>query len=646
MRTTLKRGVGRGAGANGHSILPPAPLSPMTRYRQPPPPRRGRWAVVGRIVLWLVTVCAMLALGLIGGFYLWLHESVAAVAPHTKDAKAAQKFLASAESPKHAAIALVLGYDHRAGEGDAPSRSDTIMLLRTDPQTKSISMLSFPRDLNAEIYCRGQPVVRTKINAAYATCGSKGTVETVQKLTGLPINYLITVNFRGFKEVVNKLGGVWVDVDRRYLNTHGGSCSYCYATINLQPGYQRLTGGAALDFVRYRHTDSDLYRVARQQLFVQAMKQQLSSNFSFFTALKLVGVVTRNVEIVPGGGGQLSVSTVKSYAFFLYHLPGGHFFQTRINGLTGQADLFADQSDIQAAVQEFLNPDVQAPKVATAVALGHKPPRSATPKPADTTVVTLNGNGVPASAATAAAQLRTDGYRILSPPPSATGNAPRYPNGYNRTELYYDARVGGAHAAANALAKLFAPALVKPMDPPIRFLANGAMVVVVVGQTFHGTVATPPPDRTPVRQAPRVVANAAATESVLASVRSKVPFRLQVPTVLEQTSRLDSEQPVRAYTIAKGHKAVRLTFRLDTGLNEYWGIEQTTWEDAPILSSRSFRRVLGGRTFDLYYSGSHLHMVVLHEGGASYWVVNTLLDSLSNETMLAIARGLRPLGAR
>ena len=62
-----------------------------------------------------------------------------------------------------------------------------------------------------------------------------------------------------------------------------------------------------------------------------------------------------------------------------------------------------------------------------------------------------------------------------------------------------------------------------------------------------------------------------------------------------------------------------------------------------MLADRSFRHDLGGREFDLYYTGSHLHMVVLRGHGASYWVVNTLLDSLSNETMLAIAKGLKPL---
>jgi hypothetical protein len=86
---------------------------------------------------------------------------------------------------------------------------------------------------------------------------------------------------------------------------------------------------------------------------------------------------------------------------------------------------------------------------------------------------------------------------------------------------------------------------------------------------------------------------------------------------------------------------VRLTFR--TGGNQYWGIEMTDWDDAPVLDGRNFRHTLGGRRFDFYYRGPKLHMVVLRQGGATYWVVNSLLDTLSNETMIAIAKGLRPL---
>ncbi len=87
-------------------------------------------------------------------------------------------------------------------------------------------------------------------------------------------------------------------------------------------------------------------------------------------------------------------------------------------------------------------------------------------------------------------------------------------------------------------------------------------------------------------------------------------------------------------------KTVRFTFR--TGSNEYWGIQETDWDDAPALDGKNLSEAIKGRQYDLYYSGPHLHMVVLRAGGASYWVVNTLLDSLSNETMLEIAKGLKP----
>ena len=69
----------------------------------------------------------------------------------------------------------------------------------------------------------------------------------------------------------------------------------------------------------------------------------------------------------------------------------------------------------------------------------------------------------------------------------------------------------------------------------------------------------------------------------------------------------------------------------------------TDWTDAPVLAGRNFVRKIGGRRYELYYNGPRLHMVVLQTDGATYWVVNTLLDRLSNETMIAIAKGLRPL---
>jgi hypothetical protein len=172
------------------------------------------------------------------------------------------------------------------------------------------------------------------------------------------------------------------------------------------------------------------------------------------------------------------------------------------------------------------------------------------------------------------------------------------------------------------------------------------MVVVVTGQTFHGRIAPAPIDRTPKRQPAFVRYDPAVALSLTRSLRHRVKFRLEYPTVVERNSRLDYVDPpyhipVRVYEVGD-HRAVRFVF--STGApGAYWGIEETDWEDAPVLLDKSEHHVLKGRPYDFYYAGPRLHMIVLRENGATYWVVNTLRDELSNETMIAIAKGLRPL---
>jgi LCP family protein required for cell wall assembly len=649
MRTTLKRGVGRGAHLNGRgrAVLPPASITPVTRYEQPPREPRSGLAIVGRILLVTLLTLISAATALAGGSYLYFHQSVAAVRAHTPDVKRAQKQLAIVP-PGHAAIALVIGYDHRAGiESGLESRSDTIMLLRADPQTKTISMLSFPRDLQVTVKCRNLPDVVDRINYAYQRCGSDGTLRTVQALTQLPVNYLITVNFHGFKQIVDKLGGVWMDVDRRYYNRNVGTAETNFADINLQPGYQRLNATQALEFVRYRHTDSDFYRLARQQQFVRAFKEQVASNSKTDLALKLPGLVsavTNNVEVGVGGGGTLKDKTVLSYALFGVSLPPGHFFQPKIENLGQDAffDVTASPESIQTAVDQFEHPDVEAPKVANAGALGRKLRTTALP-PSKVNVTVLNGNGVAGSAGSAAYALSQRGYKILEPPNGRPADAPAAYQTFH-TRVFFDPAQAGSKLAAQAMQKLFQPADVAPLpkNRALRALDPGSMLIVVVGSTFHGDIAAVP-QRTVQPPAPAYVRPDASAASLLQPLASRVPFKLMVPHVLERTSYSDREKPVRMYWLKKGQKGVRLTFR--TGANEYWGIQETGWVDAPVLGDKSFRNVLNdGRTYDFYYSGSKLHMVVLHANGASYWVVNTLLDSLSNRTMIAIAKGLKPLG--
>jgi LCP family protein required for cell wall assembly len=646
MKTTLKRGVGRAADTNGNgrAVLPPGALTPISRYRQPGR-RRGVVGILGRIVFFLVLASTSLLAGIGGGYWLEGEQTVVdidRVSRHDPQIRKAAKKLDIA-LPGRPAIAMVVGQDFRrwAKDEEKGGRADTVMLMRADPTVGTLSILSFPRDLMVEIECPGRSGFLGPINSAFALCGLQGTVDTVKHLTGVPIHYLVTIDYRGFIQTVDKLGGVWMDIDRRYFNDNSHPIDGTFPPIDLMPGYQKLSGRQALSFVRYRHTDSDLYRIERQRLFMRALKERLSSSFKLTAIPKVTSVVRKNVKIGKGGNRALDPGEIRAWAFFALQLPPGRVFQSKIEGLSGYNQLTTDPANIESAVEEFGSPDVDAPEKATAAALGQRPrlKNAKAPPPARTGIVALNGNGITGSAANASYLLGRRGYRTLPPPEGVLANAPTK---VFRTEIYFDPHQRGSRAAARGVANLFGSADVKgAMTPVIAPFANTAMLVVVVGSTFHNNLAPAPVDRTPQRQPPNVTRNPTATLGLLRSVKRRAGFPLMVPSLIERSSSIDFEKPLRIYPITKDDKAVRLTFR--TGAQEYWGIEQTTWEDAPVLGSKNVSRRLGNRDFDLYYDGAHLHMAVLRTDEASYWVVNTLRDSLSNETMLAIARGLRPL---
>jgi len=661
MRTTLKRGVGRAAGLetrNGSAVFPPAPAKSaagngrVRLYRSPARPGRR---VVGRVAVALALTLLAVALAVAGGAFLWFHESLASVKAHSPAVKKAEAQL-DVSLPGHAAIALVLGYDQRAGsEFTSSSRSDTVMLIRADPVSKTISVLSIPRDLGVPIYCpdrTGSGMYATgevtRINAAFADCGPAGTVDTVKMMTGLPINYLITVNFHGFKEIVDKLGGIWLDVDRRYYHVNNGTAAENYSNIDLEPGYQRLTGTQALEWVRYRHTDDDYHRIARQQEFVEALKQQFARNFDPLELPGIVSTITHNVEI----GGDPSDRTVLGYLLFGLSLPGGHLFESQIAGVTGTGQTSTSAADIQASVDQFIHPNIAVVKAANAATLGIKPSRPANQVPPveKTSVLVLNGNGVAGSALNGSYLLRERGYQTLLPPGNLEPNAPG--TNYFDTRIYFDPHKQGAKAAAGALQKLIDPSELGPLPKSraLRALDPGAMLVVVLGETFHNALVPPAAVATtpaaPVQLPAHVRYDPGPSLALLRPFARRVPFPIELPDLLEASSGPDSQPgdvPARLYAIDKGHEAIRLVYV--TGAQEFWGIEETNMPDPPVLDDRSFARTIKGRHYALYYNGSQLHMVVLRVGQSTYWVVNSLLNALSNKTMLAIAEGFRPLGA-
>ena len=479
MRTTLKRGLGRGAAPNGNgkAVLPPGTSSPVTFYRQPERSRRSRVGLVGTVAMWLGIACLVVATGTAGGAYLYFHESVAAVAAKTPEVRKAARQLDVA-LPGQPAVALVIGYDHarRTGRTPAGARTRSCSSARTRRRTRSRS-LSFPRDMRVEIRCPGRTPFFDKINAAYSYCGPQGSLQTVRALTGVQINYLITVNFRGFRQIVDRLDGAWIDVDRRYFNDRGGP--YGYAKINLRPGYQQLTGRQTLDYVRYRHTDSDLYRVARQQQFVKAFKGQIQESFAPIALPKVVNAITNNVEVAQGGGVDVDGRTVLSYALFAYGLPRGRVFQTRIEGLEGFSELTTDSENITARGH-----DVHAP--------GRRVVREG-----DRRGARREGEDARAGAERdddhRAQRERRDRLGVdrgLPARPALVPGAHAAERACPRTRRRSTtsarrststARDGVRAQAAQKVANLFASAELKPLPRQISQLANGAMLTVVVG---------------------------------------------------------------------------------------------------------------------------------------------------------------------
>lgn len=652
MRTTLKRGTRGSANGNGNGAYPPGPpllsetpREPPLRVSPPPPPspgapsprsfyraRRNPLKLLGKIVMWLVVAVLVAAGALAGGVKLYFDQSVAAVRATSEGVVESIDQLAVPEAGKPA-VAIVIGYDMRAGDPDAGSRSDTVMLVRIDPEKDTVSLLSFPRDLIVEIPgCTGHPSWTGRINEAYSYCGPRGTLLTVKELTGIPVNYMVTVNFRAFREIVDKLGGVFMNVDRRYFNDNAGlGPGSTYATIDLEPGYQHLNGRDALDFVRYRHTDSDLYRVVRQQEFVKSFKQQVSGSFQLHQIPGIVNAITDNIEVAKGGKKALNSDEVLGYASLLYGLPSGNFQQVQLENVSGYSELAVSESDLRDAVQRFVSPDVEASEKAIAVAMGDKPKADSGPPPSEVSVDVLNGNGVAGAADDAAYLLGQIGYRTVN-----GGNAENFQ--FFHTKVLYDPEVTGSERAATQIAELFGDGEIEEARPeaPLQ-----TMLRVVVGKTFQGTLGPAPRDETPERQPPAVVTEPDSVVPLLRPLRRRVDFPIMVPRVREQNSRLSTEEGIRSYRL-EGHSAFHLTYL--TGSNEYWGIQQTSWLEAPILDGPTLERTIRGREYKLYFNGPKLHMVAFEQDGGVYWVVNTLLNRLSNETMLAIARGMRPLG--
>ncbi len=156
---------------------------------------------------------------------------------------------------------LIVGVDHNDVIQDT-GRSDAIILATIDIEKKDVFFLSIPRDSYVEIAGDGMD----KINHAYSYGGLDLLIETVEQTLQVPVDYYAVTDFAGFESVVDTLGGVEINVDKRmYYQTYDG-------LIDIEEGSQVLDGEKALQYVRYRHDElGDITRVSRQQQFLIAL---------------------------------------------------------------------------------------------------------------------------------------------------------------------------------------------------------------------------------------------------------------------------------------------------------------------------------------------------------------------------------------
>ncbi|WP_338835895.1 LCP family protein [Neomoorella thermoacetica] len=210
---------------------------------------------------------------------------------------------AAVAAPGKPETVLLIGVDQRVP--NEPSRSDTIMLAVLDPQKPGVDILSIPRDTRVKIPGHGYD----KINAAHAYGGPRLLMDTINDFLGSHVDKYVEVNFQGFQKIIDILGGVDIDVDKRMY--------YPEENIDLKPGFQHLNGHDALAYVRYRYDpEGDVTRVGRQQKFMKALIDQTFKLSTIPKIPQLVSEISKDVKT------NLSVKEMLSLALSMKGLNG------------------------------------------------------------------------------------------------------------------------------------------------------------------------------------------------------------------------------------------------------------------------------------------------------------------------------------
>jgi LCP family protein required for cell wall assembly len=319
---------------------------------------------------------------------------------------------------------LLVGSDNRSGAdsfAQAPKgqeqvigqRSDTVMLAHLAKGHQKATLVSLPRDswINIPAYTDSKgvehPAHMDKLNAVFSLGGAPLLVNTVQQLTGVHIDHYVEIDFAGFQNMVNALGGVDVCLARAAKDSYTG--------INLSAGNHHLDGAQALAFVRQRHNLplGDIDRIKRQQAFLASMLREVESAGTLANPLKLnafIDALTKSVTVDSG----TSAADLGKLALKLKGLSSGNVILTTMpissfGTENGQDVDVVDQAKSQALFQSLIDDNAAAAAAS---------PTSAGPTVAANTVHVrvFNGAGVNGLAARASSDLAKLGFVIEGAP--------------------------------------------------------------------------------------------------------------------------------------------------------------------------------------------------------------------------------------
>lgn len=374
---------------------------------------------------------------------------------------------------------LLMGSDSRQGQtnkkyGD-PSvytgeRSDTAILLHLSADRSFATAVSIPRDTwvmlpTCEVDGRTVGAFEGKFNTAFEIGGPGCTVKLVEQMTGLTVDNFAVIDFSGFKEVVDALGGVEVCLTE--------PASDPASKLELPAGTSVVNGEQALSFVRARKTlsdGSDLSRIKRQQAFLSAMIREASSTGLLLNPVKLYSTLNAATSGLTTDPGLAEMNILRDLALSVRGMaPGDIAFLTMPWVERGDGENVLVDEAAAAPLWQSIADDV--PWIKPKKSGGQSRPNASdlTVTPDEITVRVLNGSGVAGRAAEVAAALEAQGFTIAS-----IGDADR-PD-YTATEIRHDA--ASAEAARTVLAALPGAATIAD--------TTSTTITIVIGTTYAG----------------------------------------------------------------------------------------------------------------------------------------------------------------